>query len=389
MCPWAAVRSVNGDVTGAQSWDRAWLAAILRADPELPPAPAGFLPEQALAAAVRERVVALVSTRLAVRPPGASTPSAEVLSLFSSTSRSLMAQSMFRDWECRQIIHCLGKSSLSSLVLKGAALAHTLYDEPHLRQTGDIDLLLGMRSDVESAAAALAGIGYSSDIEAVPGNLVGFELLCLKDIKQGFGWEVDLHWRLSNTPLFADAFCWKELLEESKPLSALGPGARSLGAVHAFFHACLHRATNLQFGDGDQLGWLYDIHLLARGLDESAWHRVLSLASARGLAGVCLHALQAARREFGNAGDEWLLDRLDATARREWLRPERMHSWLYTQWATFRSLPTAHSRMRWVRQRLFPSGRHLRKMHGRREEGLAWITVRRFRSALDRITRPR
>lgn len=66
-------------------------------------------------------------------------------------------------WELerdRLLLH-LSCCSLSSVVLKGAALQHTAYSEPVQRQMGDLDLLLP-REHIEDAVQALRSLGYSN-----------------------------------------------------------------------------------------------------------------------------------------------------------------------------------------------------------------------------------
>ena len=47
------------------------------------------------------------------------------------------------------------------LLLKGAALAYTLYPEPHLRERCDTDLLLPSREDAERAGRVLQTLSYT------------------------------------------------------------------------------------------------------------------------------------------------------------------------------------------------------------------------------------
>ena len=60
----------------------------------------------------------------------------------------------------------------------------------------------------------------------------------------------------------------------------LSSGARGLAPVHALLHACLHRANNLQFGDGNRLRWLYDLKLFVQRLDAEQWQQLVRLAQA-------------------------------------------------------------------------------------------------------------
>ncbi|MER3458636.1 MAG: hypothetical protein C4309_08450, partial [Chloroflexota bacterium] len=57
------------------------------------------------------------------------------------------------------MIGALEAASIPAIVLKGPALALTIYPDPALRVIGDLDLLV-RREQVEQAMAALHSLGY-------------------------------------------------------------------------------------------------------------------------------------------------------------------------------------------------------------------------------------
>lgn len=363
---------------------RELLAAILRGeDPkDLPADDAGQ--GALLFAAKEEGVVALVCAQMAAIPEVGKYPPG-LLRQFEVANRAAIAQAMYRRAETRRVVDCLRGLGLAPILLKGAALAEWLYPAPHLRACGDVDLLLADPAEVELALDALHGLGYDGGARAIAGDLVGFELNCSRTQGPGPGLDLDLHWRWSNTVLFANALTWQELHTAAVGLPRLGGGALGLAPQHAFLHACVHRATNLQFGDADQLRWLYDIHLLSANLQPEEWRQVLDLAKARGLAGTCLQALLAARRSLHSEPPPGVREELAGSARGERLRVAWMHNWLYAQWATGTSLPGLRLPLRWLRQRLFPARAYLRETCGVAGGNSLSVALVRFKSAVRRM----
>ncbi len=80
--------------------------------------------------------------------------------------------------ELREVLAALAGAGLPVLLLKGAALAYTLYPEPHLRERCDTDLLLPSRDEAERAWRVLQTLGYQRP-NAVSGDLIVHELGCL------------------------------------------------------------------------------------------------------------------------------------------------------------------------------------------------------------------
>jgi hypothetical protein len=188
----------------------------------------------------------------------------------------------------------MAHAGISGLLLKGSALAHWAYPAPHLRACSDVDLLLPSRKAAEELARRLCAAGTGYERSDTSGELVAYELMCRRQISDGLKLEVDIHWRLANSPLFADAFTFDELMAESIALPRLGPEARGLGLVHACIHACVHRALNLSIGVDDKLKWLYDLEVFRALFTPADWQQLVDLSISKGLAVVVLNALEVA-----------------------------------------------------------------------------------------------
>lgn len=108
-----------------------------------------------------------------------------------------------------QALRALEAEGIDALVLGGAALSLWAYDQPALRHSHDIDLLVGQRN-VAGAAAALRSAGFAAEGNSPPGGSDTM-VLC-----HGTGLPVRLH-----TSLF-------ELSCHSAPVEALRTGSRAV-----------------------------------------------------------------------------------------------------------------------------------------------------------------
>ena len=107
---------------------RAWLAALLRdEDP-------GPMPDEAvlLDTARAEGVLALCHDRLRRSPAWEQYPETLRAALTRHAYQEVAVE-MMRAAELREVLEALAQQGLPVLLLKGAALAYTLYPEPHLR----------------------------------------------------------------------------------------------------------------------------------------------------------------------------------------------------------------------------------------------------------------
>ncbi len=260
----------------------------------------------------------------------------------------------------REVLDELCAQGSTALVLKGHALSQWLYSASQQRATADVDLLLPGRTEVDNIIEALGARGYEKLDDSFPGDMVCFEIACRGPVRDGQQVEIDLHWRLSNLPMFAFCFDFPELLRGSVALPALHPHARGLGPVHALLHACMHRVQNMPGGNHDDPKWVQDIELLSAFFTAEHWQRFTALAVQRRLSAVCLDAML----KVDGAPRAVVLE-LRSAAARQGLEVGHMHRWAYVQWQCWRAIPTFRQRLRWLRQRMWPDAEYLRHRHGR------------------------
>jgi len=308
--------------------------------------------------AENEGVVSLLHARL----NGREDVPAELQRSLTEAARMSAAYALAFQAQSRRILMQLQKTDTPVLLLKGAALAHWAYDKPHLRSCGDVDILLPTRHDAERLAQALAVDGF--DCSSPSGGLVAYEMMCSKPMSRDWALEVDIHWQLTNSTLFARSFDFDELMAGSQPLPNLGTNAHGLGPVHAVLHAAMHRALNVSVGIEDRLKWQYDFIAIGGRLKPGHWSQLVSMATGKQLAGVLLAALRSAGENFANPWPEDVMKQLEFAAQSEPLDASRLDDWAYMQAQTMRALPGWGPKLRWLWQRVFPSRDYMTYLYG-------------------------
>ncbi|MCB1567512.1 MAG: hypothetical protein KDI69_01660, partial [Xanthomonadales bacterium] len=195
--------------------------------------------------------------------------------------------------------------------------------------------------------------------------------------------ELDLHCRLLNAMAYADTFAFEELWDRSCPIEGIDGHLRRLSRSHAFVHACMNRALDLQNRIPDRLKLLWDVHLMAAGMDAEGWSNLVSTAHAKRLCGVCLRTMVDAEATFGTLVPSSVLDTLERQADAEPVDYRRLGDWRYMQWQNLRALPGWSARVRWMWQRLFPPRGQLEELHGPGRWSV--LMLRRLRSGLSRL----
>lgn len=281
-------------------------------------------------------------------------------------------------------LEALSAIQVQALLLKGTALAYSLYPDPALRSRGDTDLIVPAESRFAVHQALLA-CDFERDM-AVSGELVTYQSNYARRA-HGSEHTLDVHWKINNSEVLSRLFTHAELLAGSHPLPTLSPHARGPDAVHALLIACMHRATHKQnpyyvngvaHYTGDRLIWLYDIHLLAAQLSPDEWNTFTDLAQAKGLRQVCLEGMESAQRSFHTAYPASVLDRLARDGRAEPAAAYLAGSQFLQQWMDFKALQGWHDRWRFALELVFPPASYMRwKYAGSSQAWLPWLYLRR------------
>jgi hypothetical protein len=354
--------------------DRAALAETVAGN-RPPPTPED-LPDW-LRAAEAEGVAALLAWRC-LEAGESALPAAARETLRTAAARELLA-----DAAERRAVRLLRGAGIPFLVLKGAALARWLYPAPYLRPRSDLDLLFPEREVVAEAAAALAPAGYVMADDSPPHPSYEIEL---RRTAGPFPHTIDAHWQVANSGVHFDCLRFDELAAAARPVPGLD-GALGLEPVHALLHACVHRLSNIRDPIGDLLHWLFDIHLLACGLDDSAWSRLVRLALERRLAGPCESAFAAVSALFATPVPAPVRAELTQAASREPFRMERAASFRHYLWNSYLRLG-GRERLAFLRRMTFPSFAYMRIQFGLQSRAqLPAAYVRRLLRGLGKYSR--
>lgn len=214
--------------------------------------------------------------------------SAETLHALEAAYRHEAAHSGALRVELGRVLTAFRGAQVETILLKGAAIGPTLYEDPATRAMNDLDLLIHAE-DVERAEIALQAMGYrlirSEDVARAEAALqaighrssplrsffrspsfvrqYGGNVEYAREVK-GIRLELDLHWQfthsewLRRTTKMDIADIWRT----SRPWTDGALHARQLSPQYAFFSLTLHLLKH-GFGPG-YLRWLADLDRLLR-----------------------------------------------------------------------------------------------------------------------------
>ena len=266
------------------------LAALIGRDADLFHTP---LDVAAVADAQAHGVCGLVKQALCARGLWPLVPNDARNALDVELRRAALTDDYFRRQTTRAVA-ALRNAGVPVLTFKGEALACTHYSPSHLRSRCDSDLLVAKR-DVSLAGQVLDALGYSR------GNMVTREAVYTQQIfsepHRALSHVIDLHWDVCHRPFFTGTFAFDELMRDAVELENLTTGFRVPDPVHALLLACLHRVSHHE--NSTRLIWLYDIHVLADGLQDHQWERVHRLAVAKSICDVSATGIELATAFFG------------------------------------------------------------------------------------------
>lgn len=237
-------------------------------------------------------------------------------------------------------------------VLKGPALAHTIYSDPCLREFGDIDLLVPSAS-IDPVLNALVQAGYR---RAIPELRPGF------DRRFGKGatlfsprrFELDVHRTLTTGPFGLTVRPW-QLFDTPTPFLLGGRRLLGLGADARFVHACIHVALTPR----QRLSAVRDVAQLVLGdgfrLDDAlalaeAWQARIVVARAIG------HAVATFALDNASPAATWAARYEPTPDERRFLRVYERGGLSYTSRAaaTMRLVPGIRDKLAYSRAVVFP-----------------------------------
>jgi hypothetical protein len=333
------------------------LVAMLRGEPVQWRA-LGLTREQFFSLCDREELRGLLHSRISTAGAAADWP-ADIRDELAQCAREDTAREMLRREEIAVVLSELAARGAPAIVLKGTALAYSVYDAPIARPRLDTDLLIDAAHQ-DAARAVLERRGYAAPPYC---DQLFSQFHMEKTDAFGVHHVFDVHWKISTQPIFADVLTHEDIQSRAVSIPALGPTAFGPSAVDALLLACIHPVMHHQ--NTERILWAYDSHLLASRLTPAEFAAFVLRARQKHIAAVCAHALRLAHRLFATPLPAGLMIELSAAADEpsaEYLASHRR--WHHELASSVRGIPRFADRARLVREVLLPSTRYMIGVYG-------------------------
>jgi len=287
--------------------------------------------------------------------------------------RSVVAGELVRAHEITQVLDALAADHVFPILLKGAALAYTVYPSPSMRPRVDTDLLIG-RDQIAATRDLLTRRGY---VEATmsEGEFVFGQFHMTKIDGWGVEHVFDIHWRISSQSLFASVLTYDEVHAAAVTVPGLGAHARAAAPAHALLLACVHPVMHHR--NTRRPIWFRDIDLLVRRMSDEELHRFARLAVDKRMARICVHQLSIAIQQFQSPVPSAVITLLNSAPKREpaavYLRPRRR--WHHELFWNIRNLPGLGNRLRLLREVLFPNPDYMLHSYGLGARGIVLLPL--------------
>jgi hypothetical protein len=288
--------------------------------------------------------------------------------------------------ELERVVAGLNGAGIRPMLLKGAALLHTVYPDSALRQLRDLDVLVPS-GELPRAEQRLLALGYApTDVRWPVGTWPPdwYEKAYSRQGMGGCGTVVEIHWGLARrtAPLRIPV---DALARASEPILVNGFEAAVLSPIHQILHLSTHMAYNDGFGVG--LARPVDLHEAIESFRHSLDWDALAAESRRFRASRCLrYSLAIVAALFGTqvppsvlqdpAGPRLHADLASAALERI-LSNDRNPSRLPS--ALAKLISTDRTDLAAVRELLLPRPRRIREAHHLFEPGRVLRALRYVR----------
>jgi hypothetical protein len=272
--------------------------------------------------------------------------------------------------ELAAILDRLSVQGVDVVLLKGAALVHTVYGGAGLRPMEDLDVLVH-REDVRPTLAVLIERGYQrAGIEVRPDADLLYENELKLDKAGPLHFWVEVHWSLFDMPYYQRVLPMDWFWQTALPVRIGDTAARVLGPEAQTLHLCGH--IMLQHGDERaSLLWLHDVaEVLVHYRDQLDWEELLNRAQEFRLVLPVQQVVGRVAEQWGVPVPAQVLSRLNA------LRPSadevRVVAWRTARqrpvaqrfWSDLAGMGDWRQRLHYVWIQLFPSVTYMVSRYG-------------------------
>ncbi len=303
---------------------------------------------------------------------GQDDPPADVLSRLHSAYLLTAMSNALRFEALARVLHALSGAGVRAIVLKGAALAVTVYADPGLRPMVDVDLLVH-KEDMPRALAILQAQGYAiQGVEVHDGATLAYENE-IALVKPGPApallpeMTLELHWSLLDSPFHQRVVDMDWFWATALPLAFEDEETHMLGVEAQLLHLCAHLWLHHR---GEGLLWLHDIAATIQRYQASiGWETLLMRAQD-------FQMVLPIQRTLPLVADVWTAPVPVATLERlQALTPspaeERVFRWLTAEsrppaqrfWADLWGQPSWTRRASFAMRQLFPTPAYMRQRY--------------------------
>jgi hypothetical protein len=164
---------------------------------------------------------------------------------------------------CRDVLWLLKKEGMAPVVLKGMALAETVYSNPVLRHCHDIDLLLP-QEEISRASGLLRHLGFH-----LPGAAPETKSRSIKMVHES-ELPIELHSALFEVPYYESPL--PQILSRARTSMVAEVPSRILAAPDALLHVCGHASYSAK---RPSLRWVTDAWFITTRHPDLDWDLLL------------------------------------------------------------------------------------------------------------------
>ena len=190
--------------------------------------------------------------------PDTCKPPEEIRAFLQQDYYHAAAKNLMIGRQIQTAIDALTEAGIPVILMKGPALARTVYPDPALRLSSDIDLLVKPK-DIPRAERVLEGLGYSCLAR-------NFENLRNEDhhdifIPPGKGLPIELHWSIDNTfRMFPEGWL-EEVFSRRIPVCSPDFSSETFGHADNLLYLVFHNIFQHHLL---RLDWIFDMSLIMR-----------------------------------------------------------------------------------------------------------------------------
>ncbi|MFV0294878.1 MAG: nucleotidyltransferase family protein [Hyphomicrobiaceae bacterium] len=270
--------------------------------------------------------------------------------------------------DLKAVLSGLSTGGVRPILLKGTALAYSVYDQPATRPRGDTDFLIDA-DEKPAVDELLRSLGWRKS-RVVHGDFVSAQCCYFLSKPSGPDLCLDVHWEINNSHVLTGLMDVEGLKRRAGPLPRLCDEAVGVSRVDALVHACVHRIGHLaDFPDplsmltGERLIWLYDIHLLATAMTNEDWDELTAMA---GDAAPALHdSLLAAHRHLGTRVPRATFGQAMDSQRVRKLQKFKAAGQLDRLWMEISEVKSVRNKVAYLWELVFPDLDYMRSRHPR------------------------